>query len=165
MFSNDEAEHLIKLPKEISGDNTINLINERNRLSFIAPDAPEYSFILDLTLNKKIDFKLSIHHQEHTSFIGLLRIDYKGRHTNPQEAHDSLPSRFKQYVGKEFGIDEPHVHCYVAGYPPLAWALPVSTYGFPVLHVNSNGDIIKAVQSFANEINVKTPIDIQTSLL
>lgn len=166
MFSNDEAEQLIKLPKIINGNGYVNLSDERNRLALSCSDTPEYSFIIEITSNKKIEFKVSIHHQEHNSFIGLLRVDYKGGHQNPLNADGLLPDRFKPYIAKKFEFDEPHIHCYVAGpYRPLAWALPLDVLGFPVLNVDSPKKIAQAIHSFAQEINVRSPLTIQDSIL
>lgn len=63
MFSNDEAHQLIKLPKIVNGDGSINLSNGQTRLVLTCVDAPEYNFIAEITLNKKINFKISLHHQ------------------------------------------------------------------------------------------------------
>lgn len=165
MFSNDEADQLLKLPKVIYRDGIIDLSSQRTRLTLISPETEEYSFIAEITLNKKIQFKISLHHQEHNTCIGLLRIDYKGRHTNPVTANNALPDRFKPYVGKEFDINEPHIHYYVAGYKPLAWALPLNVSGFCIPNVNSISDTVSAINSFAKEINITTTLAIQTSLV
>ncbi len=165
MFSNEEAAELLGLPKKVNGNSVINLSEAQKRLTLIAPSTPEYSFLAEITLNKKIDFKVSLHHQENSTFIGLLRIDYRGRHTNPETATASLPDKFKPYIGTTFGIDEPHMHYYVAGYKPLVWALPLSAQGFPVPSINSEADKIDAILKFAKEINVTTHLTVQSSII
>lgn len=165
MYSNEEAEHLIGLPKEVDGLRSIDLSNSQTRLSLIAPNAPEYIFLAEITLNKKIDFKVSLHHQENSACIGLLRIDYRGRHTNPESDSPSLPSKFKPYIGTTFGINEPHMHCYVAGYKPLAWALPLTAGIFPVLQIANDADKINAILQFVKKINVTSHLTVQSSII
>ena len=170
MFSDEEAYNLIKTPKNIIGNNNeVNLVEKYNRFYLSASEYPEYKFLVEFTVNKKIiiqdsSFKVSLHHQEDNSCTWLMRIDYKGRHTNPEEIIDSLAERFRAYVGKSFSIEEPHIHYYVAGYPPLAWALPLTVVKFPIKEINSNSDTIKAIELFANEINLQEKLIIQSTI-
>ncbi len=151
--------------KEVNGNSLLNLSDERIRIGLFCNEEPEYSFIADITLNKRIEFKISLHHQEHNTYTGLLRIDYRGRHDNPESANDTLPEIFKPYIGKEFGMDEPHIHLYVAEYKPLAWALPLKVYNFSVPNVSSSKEVIDAIYAFAKEINIISPITVQDSMI
>ncbi len=164
MYSDEEAEELLEIPKHVDGENKVDLKQSRSRINLLSEDE-NYRFILDLHVNKKIEFKLSLHHQENQTYVGLLRIDYKGRHTNPAEGRESLPHRFKPFIGKCFDIDEPHVHCYVAGYKPLVWALPIKTYGFAVTTISEHGHYMDAIKHFAEKINIREELEIQSSLL
>jgi hypothetical protein len=77
-----------------------------------------------------------------------------------------LPSKFKPYIGTTFGIDEPHIHYYVAGpYKPLAWALPLTAHPFPVLQIASDADKVDAILHFAKEINVTSHLTVQSSII
>ena len=169
MFSNEEAKYLLKLPKYIIGDVAqINLSNSKTRVLLYNETEPDYKFLIELNINKKISFKISLHHQEHNSTTGLLRIDYKDYHTNPEEITNLLPDIFKQYVGAKFNADQPHIHLYVAGYKPLAWALPLSLHSFSVKDIKSKKDLMASIDEFAKEINVQNiqeSISIQDSMI
>jgi hypothetical protein len=165
MFTNEEANHLLSLLKQVEGNASINLSCEQIRLPLTASDAPEYKFLAEININKKIGCKISLHHQEHTTYTGLLRIDYRGRHTNPSEGMSGLPEKFRPYMGKTFDIEEPHVHYYVAGYKPLAWAIPLSVSGLTVPQILQESDIPKAILEFANAIHIISHLSIQSSLI
>ena len=138
--------------------------DEKTRIYLINRDEPEYKFLLEISSNKKITFKISLHHQEDNTKEGLIRIDYKGGHKNPETADNSVPEYVKKYAGYWFQ-NEPHVHVYVEGYKNLAWAIPLVDYNFPVLSIDSNQEYCDAINAFAREINIQTPFNIQNSLL
>ena len=164
MFSNELARKLINLPKEIDGINTINLSDEKTRFTLVNNQEPDYLFILEITSNKKITFKISLHHQEDITKEGLIRIDYKGGHKNPESLNQFVPEIVKPYVGYWFQ-NEPHIHVYVEGYRDLAWAIPLAKYNFPILSINDSADFMNAIYAFAKEINIVTPISIQTAII
>lgn len=165
MFSSELATKLIKLPKQIEGGTmTINLFDEKTRLILNNADEPEYSFLFEITSHKKNTFKISLHNQEDNVKEGLIRVDFKGGHKNPEGINDFVPETVKPYVGYFFQ-NEPHIHVYVEGYKDLAWAVPLSVYNFPVLEVNSTYDFRSAINAFAKEINIVTPFVIQNALL
>jgi hypothetical protein len=165
MFSNELAKKLINLPKQIEGGTTtINLVDEKTRLILNNPDEPEYSFLFEITSHKKISFKISLHNQENNTKEGLIRLDYKGGHKNPESINVFVPEFVKPYVGYFFQ-NEPHIHIYIEGFKDLAWAVPLSEYHFPVLDVNNTDDFNKAINAFAKEINIVTPFIIQNALL
>ena len=165
MISNELAEKLINLPKQIEGGTTtVNLSDEKNRLILTNEDEPEYSFLFEITSHKKITFKISLHNQEDNTKEGLMRVDYKGGHKNPEGINPFVPEFVKPYVGYFFQ-NEPHIHIYVEGFKDLAWAVPLTEYNFPILDVNNTDDFNKAINAFAKEINIVTPFVIQNALL
>ncbi|HND46088.1 MAG TPA: hypothetical protein PLC61_06810 [Chitinophagales bacterium] len=165
MFSNELATKLINLPKHIEGGTmSFDLKDEKTRLILTNPDEPEYSFLFEVTSHKKITFKISLHNQEDNTKEGLMRVDYKGGHKNPEGVNIYVPEIVKPYVGYFFQ-NEPHIHIYVEGFKDLAWAVPLSAYNFPVLDVNNTDDFRSAINAFAKEINIVTPFVIQNALL
>ena len=166
MFSNELAKKLIKLPKTIVGGGTtnINLSAEKSRLKLIALEEPEYEFLFEITSNRKITFKITFHNQENNTKEGLIRIDYKGGHKNPESLNEYVPEFVKPYLGHYFQ-NESHVHIYVEGFKDLAWAVPLSVYDFPVLNIESMEDFGAALKAFAKEINIVSSLNIQTAIL
>ena len=165
MFSNELASKLIKLPKNIlGGETTINISDEKSRFALSIPDEPEYEFLFEITSHRKITFKISFHNQENNTKEGLIRVDYKGGHKNPETITDFVPEIVKPYVGYFFQ-NEPHIHIYVEGFKDLAWAIPLTAYNFPVLDINNTDDFMKAINAFAKEINIVTPFIIQNAIL
>lgn len=165
MFSNELAAKLINLPKEIEGGTTtLNLADEKIRLTLNNADEPEYSFLFEVTSHKKISFKISLHNQEDNVKEGLMRVDYKGGHKNPEGLNAFVPEIVKPYAGYFFQ-NEAHIHIYVEGFKDLAWAVPLSIYSFPILEVNNTDDFGNAISTFAKRINLITPFVIQNTLL
>lgn len=166
MLTNDEAKYLLGLEKLlIDSDQIIDLKNKKNRLKLYSPEDTDYKFWLEITSNSKIILKTSIHHLESNTFIGLLRVDFRGRHQNPIEINDILPEELKEFAGKWFDIDEPHMHVYVEGYKPLVWALPLENTSLKDSKINELGDLIDIILNFAKEINLKSRLEIQQALL
>lgn len=165
MFSNELASKLLSLSKKIEeGTLTINLSDEKTRLRLNNVDEPEYSFLFEITSHRKITFKISLHNQEDNSKEGLMRVDYKGGHKNPEGINVFVPEFVKPCVCYFFQ-NEPHIHVYVEGFKDLAWAVPLSVYNFPVLDIVNTDDFSKAISAFAKEINITTPFIIQNTLL
>lgn len=160
MFSNDLASKLIKLPKSIEGKNTtIDLSNEKSRFTLNNSDEPAYEFLFEITSHRKISFKISLHNQENNTKEGLIRVDYKGGHQNPESITEFVPEIVKPYIGYFFQ-NEPHIHLYVEGFKYLSWAVPLTVYNFPVLDINNNDNFINAIKAFTKEINLITPFTI-----
>lgn len=166
MFSNELANKLIKLPKIINGGVEINidLSLEKNRFKLTCSDESEYEFLVEITSNRKIMFKITFHNQENNIKEGLIRIDYKGGHKNPESLTDKVPDFVAPYLGYYFQ-NEAHVHIYVEGFKDLAWAVPLSAYNFPILDINNMDDLVKAIQAFTKEINIVSSLNIQTALI
>lgn len=99
MLSNDEAEYLLKLKKILENNGNIIIGNRKTRLVLIAPENKNIKFWVEITRNEKILLKTSIHHLETNHHTGLLRIDYKGSHKNPEIATNKVPQAVLPYLG------------------------------------------------------------------
>ena len=100
MFSNELARKLVTLPKQIvGGTTTINLSDEKSRLLLRNNEELEYEFLFMISSNRKITFKISLHNQENNTSEGLLCVDFKGGHKNPEEINEFVPEFVKPYVG------------------------------------------------------------------
>ncbi len=166
MLTNNQAEYLLNLEKSlVVPDQIIDLRNKTNTIELISYQDSNFSFRLDITSNQKIILKTSIHHMESKSFIGLMRIDFKGTHQNPPEILDTLPEILKPYAGKWFEPTESHLHIYAEGYKPLAWAIPLEDTDFPIKYLNHQSDLNELIVNFANKINLKSKINIQQSII
>lgn len=165
MLTNEEVEYLLKLDKSLYDPRqVIDLKEKKNRLILISPIDNDYKFWMEITSNTKINFKTSIHHLESESFVGLLRIDFKGRHQNPIEIKSTLPENLKKYAGKWFDLNEPHMHIFVEGYKPLVWAIPLSDTDFEPKEIKDVNDISDLICSFASRINLKSNLLIQQAI-
>lgn len=165
MFTNEEAQYLISLEKVLKDPLLeVDLTQKKNRIYLISPNERNYEFFIEVTANHKISFKTTLHHQEALTNIGLLRVDFKGTHQNPAEINNFVPEELKPYVGKWFTINEPHMHFYVEGYKPLAWAIPLKLNEFGINEDYSNVQISDLLLTFARKINVTSIIKIHDSL-
>jgi len=166
MLTNDEAEYLLALDKSLSNPNQIiDLRNKKNRLELISHQDPDYNFWMEITSNQKLILKTSIHHLESNSFVGLLRVDFKGGHHNPIEIKNTLPNYLKPYADKWFDPTEPHMHIFVEGYKPLAWAIPLADTDFPTKDISDQSDLNNLIINFAKRINLSSTINIQQAIL
>ena len=142
MLTNQEAKYLLDLEKVLTNPNqTIDLSKKKNRLELISHQDSDYEFWVEITTNQKIILKTSIHHLESNSFVGLLRIDFKGGHHNPANILPSLPDFLIPYADKWFDPTESHIHIYVEGYKPLAWAIPLRDSDFPIKDITHASDL------------------------
>jgi hypothetical protein len=166
MLTKAQVDYLLQLPKVFNDkDPTIDLVKEKNRLNLISPDDNEWKFLVEITSNKKISFKISLHCQEDNTKIGLLRIDYKGSHKNPEIENTFVPEFLKPYTAMIF-YNEAHIHIFVDEYRNLDWAIPLKNYGgFLILEINSKNDLISAIEAFAEKINIISKLTIQESLI
>ena len=166
-FTETEAQGLLAMAK-ISGKSEIlvNLRSPKTR-TILSPQAGgDFSFLLEVTVNQKISFKISIHHQEDNTKIGLLRLDYRGIHLNPATITPNLPAAFHPYVGKMFTPDEPHIHFYVCpeDYEPLVWALPVEDWNASIKEVKNEAQLQDAFNAFSSAITYKGILKIDPQL-
>ena len=172
MITNQEAEFLLSLPKFIIENDSkletkqfdqpsfwnirYNLIGENNGDAF--------EFLWEIWQSQKNTIKLSLHHQDDETKMGLFRVDYNSGHNNPAELTESVPSKFHPFVGKHFSINEHHVHYHVEGYHSLAWALPITNDDFMYKEM-SEQNIVEIVEKFGKTINLQTQLLINRRLL
>ncbi|MDR3367023.1 MAG: hypothetical protein LBO71_08685 [Prevotellaceae bacterium] len=79
-----------------------------------------------------------------------------------------MPEHFRKYVGKEFSVKEHHIHYYVQGYKPLAWAIPLVDDDFAIKTIeaiNFNQTFADIIKLFAKVVNIETVITINSLLL
>lgn len=162
MFTQEKAKYLLELPKRIMGNNCrIDLRAAKSRINLYSPDDDQWKFITEILSNKKITFRISLHHQEHNAKEGLLRIDFKSGHKNPDTVNSFVPAFLKLYAGKWLQ-NESHIHFFVESYRNLVWAMPLKDYDkFPIKDINSYPDFSKAIRCFAKEINFISELKIQ----
>ncbi|MBI5747739.1 MAG: hypothetical protein HZA00_01350 [Nitrospinae bacterium] len=104
--------------------------------------------------------KMTLHFQEEDASIGLLRVDFNGRHPNPEIANDKVPDIFKSFAGQ--WLEESHIHYFVEGYKPLAWAIPLKADNtFSVKDFSNTSEFGNILQVFGNKINLKTVLEIK----
>lgn len=166
MITQAQAKYLLELPKEIiKGGDSLNLADDKIRLTLVSPDDDEWEFLIDISNNKKKTFKISFHHQENNTNEGLLRVDYNGGHRNPEIINDFVPDILKPYVGHWFD-NEAHIHFFVESYKDLAWAMPLKDYqNFKVPNIESMEDYYKAVVEFGKHTNIITKFVVQQAIL
>ncbi|QTA88978.1 DUF6978 family protein [Desulfonema magnum] len=160
MLSRQDVTDILAEPK-IAETKIIDLANIKTILNLYSENDDKLKFKLQITQSDKIQFKLTNHH--HFNTVGLLRLDYKGRHKNPENITENVPDILHKYVGKIFDINEPHIHIYFEGYD-IKWAMPLDEYGFPVKKISSVSDIEDAVKSFQKEINLKSELSFSLPL-
>lgn len=145
MITNEEAKSLLEMEKHLENKKQyFDSAKEKVRFDLVSKDR-EYKFLLQIQKSRKIDFKATFHHQEKEMNLGLIRVDFKGAHTNPDVA--------EKYAG-EFFNNIPHIHFYIEGYKPLSWAIPLVESDFPVKEISSEEDFYKAVDSFGDYIKL-----------
>src|SRR5690554_4523378 len=163
-ISNEHAEYLLSLPKKIvEKDKLLDtlIINQvfpfSLRYELVSEQDDEFTFLLEIQQSKKNSIRVSFHHQENDSKIGLLRVDYNSGHKNPEGINEFLPDRFHPYVGKYFDNHEHHIHYYIQGYKSLAWAIPLDVDDFEIKEINDdanfNSTFADIIQLFARTIN------------
>ena len=157
---NDEAQRLLELPKKIVvGDRPQDNLNitftERicKRFNLRSEDGNQI-FLFNIQQQAKSHLKISLHFQENSQYIGLLRLEYQNSHKNPERLNQYVPEMARPYCGQY--IDESHIHIYVQGYNSLAWAVPLDAYGFSAKSIESTDAFFCAVQEFCDKISVAT---------
>jgi len=98
---------------------------------------------------------LTCHHDFES--VGLLRLDFYGRHRNPEGINERVPAFLHKYAGKDFGYNDHHIHVYVEG-SDLEWAIPIVDHDFPIKQIAGIGDIVNAIMNFQIEINLETKL-------
>jgi hypothetical protein len=174
-ITHEQADYLLHLPKKIVRKNKILpqlTINQtfpfRERFELISETDNEFSFLWEIQQSPKKTIRVSLHFQENDSKTGLLRVDFNAGHVNPASINEYVPDKFFPYIGKTFLNHEHHIHYYVQGYGFLAWAIPLSDDDFGIKEIgneNFNATFANIITLFAQTINLKTLIRINTLLL
>lgn len=172
MFTNQQADYLVNLSKKIVENDvfkeTVTFKQEfpfRKNFILASEEDNEFIFLFEINQSSKNQLKLTLLFQEDESKIGLLRVDFNGKHKNPETVNNTLPEVFIEFAGKWFDYNEHHIHYFVEGYSPLAWAIPLTNDTFPVKDLLSNTDIIDSIKFFCEKIKLKSEIIINEILL
>lgn len=74
---------------------------------------------------------------------------------------------FKPYIGKEFTINESHVHFHITGETQqMLWAIPIQDSEMPIKTFNATAnEMERLIIEFAKLINITTNIQVNKSLL
>lgn len=172
MITNQQAELMLSLPKYIvEGDTKLETKNFDqpvlwdSRFYVIGEhNGDVFEFLWVIWQSPKNTLKMSLHHQDEETKMGLFRVDFNSGHNNPQELTEKVPVKFHPFVGKHFSINEHHVHYHVEGYYSLAWAIPIANDDFP--HKDLSGkNIVEIVEEFGKTINLQTKLLINRRLL
>jgi hypothetical protein len=167
MITKTQADYLLNLPKHIIEQVSRAEVKYLERLNYV-PTLPideriylaskqddEFTFFLEITQSSKVDLKITLHLQEEDASIGLLRVDFNGRHHNPVIANEGIPELFRQFA--DAWIEESHIHYFFDGYKPLSWAIPLkSDPTFPIKDFTDTSQIGSIIQSFGKKINLLT---------
>lgn len=172
MITKTQVDYLLDLPKHIFEDekylerkNYMPSLPINDRIYMASKADDDFIFFLDIWQSSKNQLKMKLHYQEEEASIGLLRIDFNGRHHNPEIENDNVPDEFKPYAGK--WIEESHIHYFIEGYKTLNWAIPLSIdESFPIKTFTDSSQIGSIIQAFGKKINLKTQLTItfQTNL-
>jgi len=167
MITKVQADYLLDLPKyviehEAKGENTflerksyVPSIPINDRLYLASKIDDEFTFFIDIYQTSKNLLKISLHFQEDDASIGLLRVDFNGRHRNPSIANESIPEIFKRYA--DIWIEGSHIHYFFEGYKPLSWAIPLTIDdSFPIKEFSDTGQFGSILQTFGKRINLQT---------
>ncbi len=107
----------------------------------------------------KNHLKLSLYLQDRDSTVGLLRVDFNGWHKNPEEVNEFVPQSCRPFAGQL--LESNHIHYYVQGYKPLAWAVPLDEDPFPIKDLKDLSQFIPIFQAFGQRINLVSTISVQ----
>ncbi|TAN43087.1 MAG: hypothetical protein EPN22_10995 [Nitrospirae bacterium] len=170
MITQQQADYLLSLPKHIiEGADVLErklykpTFPVDDRVFMISKDDDEFSFFMEITQSSKKHLKLTLHFQEEEASIGLLRVDFNGRHPNPEIANDKVPDIFRPFAGQ--WIEEGHIHYYVESYKPLAWAIPLKAdTSFSIKEFADISEFGNIVQAFGNKINLQTFVEISIQM-
>jgi len=168
MITSKQALYLIDLPKKIVENELVvpsKLIVQdvpfAVRINLLSEQDDEYSFLLEVSQSKRKSLKLTLHLQENEAHYGLVRIDFNGRHKNPEIATENLPLEFVPFAAAWLDEFPGHIHYVVDGYKPLAWAIPLEKDPFPIKEIQTFDDITNAFLAFCRRINIQTKITVR----
>ena len=174
MLTTEQAIDFIKLPKKIFVDGKLRdtIFLEQTfpmdvRLEICAIEDSNLTFLWSIKQSSKMSIRISLHCQQDDSHIGILRVDYNSGHKNPEEAPKDLPKILKPYIGKEFTINESHVHFHITGETQqMLWAIPIEVSDMPVKTFDATAeDIENVIIEFAKLINIQTNIRLNKTIV
>jgi hypothetical protein len=170
-MTQDQINHLLALPKRVEKDGILEesitfdqQVPFQHKYKLKSPIDDSYTFLYTVDQSAKNHLKLTLHFMDNDTKIGLLRIDFNGQHQNPEDISADLPEYLHPFAGKFFSYDEPHIHCYIEGYKPLAWAKPLEN-DYPVQNISSPADVLSAFYAFNTMIALETHFTINPILL
>ncbi|WP_456435268.1 DUF6978 family protein [Thermovibrio ammonificans] len=183
MLSNEEAYNLIKEEKLFLNPPIIDLAHTKYNFEMESITQKNFKFFVDIEVKAEaIKIELSVgryktwktshnHRSKSVGNIGLLRVDFGGKHKNPSRANEHVPSWIARFAGKYFERYEPHVHIYVETYSMqrLKWAVPLEVFdfdgkAFSVKAINSIDDLERVTREFEAIINARNRIRFMKSL-
>jgi hypothetical protein len=172
MLTAVEVNDLIGLEKKVFHNNTFHTTFGlrgaapiRERLILKSETEDEWIFLWSIEQSAKNLLKLTLHLQENKDYIPLLRIDFNGIHENPPEANSNVPADIAGFANKRFEYSTPHIHIFVDGYKPLAWARPLDTNQFSVKEIKNQTDIYHSIIAFGKIVNLSTNLTISQGIL
>ena len=172
MLNNAQAELLLRIPKHVVIED-----QRREKITIKQPviwrqrfflvgdiDNETFEFLWEIWQSSKNTLRMSLHFQEDDLKIGIFRVDFWSGHRNPPTITEKVPDKFHPYIGKHFLSHEHHVHYHVEGYPPLAWAVPITDDDFSYKEITEQNspDIVK---EFARTINLQTKLTINRRII
>lgn len=132
-------------------------------------ETQKIKFCLAVKQSSKIGYKINFHLMDSNGYIALSRLDINGRHGNPKEVTDKVPDFLVPHASEQ--ILTSHLHYYVEGYSPLAWALPladVNDENLKDVSASSSNvyvDIINALLGYLAFLNVRTKFTVNSMML
>ena len=165
----EESEKYINCAKVVVGDDgkvtqsydACMTANGSYQLNLQSVDSPETKFLLIVRPNVKIGVKMTLHLMNKMK-EGLIRLDYAGSHTNPQEWKEGVPVIFKQYAGHCFN-NQTHLHKFVENYS-LQWALPIEETSIEpkaISNTNVKNGWQEATDGFCGYLNIQGKITLK----
>jgi hypothetical protein len=167
-----EIFELLLLKKKIIDQNDV-LISEYTLRNYPPIDLKLYLkselnddllFLYRINQSSKNIFKLTLFLLERNQFIDIVRIDFSGKHKNPDTINDFVPDDLKILAGKWIGYEQPHIHINIKGYKPLSWARPIGKE-FPIAEIKNQKDVVNAILEFNSLINLETIFMLDNPLL
>jgi len=170
MITQSQAQYLLDLPKFLTENGSYlqrktysPVLPINDRLFMASEQDTDFTFFLDIFQSSKKHLKLTLHFQEDETSIGLLRIDFNSRHRNPEEINRHVPENLKPYAGQ--WLDGSHIHFYIEGYKPLAWAIPLANdASFAIKQFVEDAQIANIITEFGKKINLQTYMEINIQM-
>lgn len=172
MLTAIQVNDLIELEKQVFHNDTLlttfgidGAAPVRERILLKNEVEDDWIFLWNIEQSSKNLLKLTLHLQENQNYVPLIRIDFNGIHENPPIANENVPADLADFADKRFEYNTPHIHIFVEGYKPLAWARPLNTDQFPIKEITTQTDIYNSIVAFGKIINLSTNLTISQGML